>query len=146
MTFEPLPSPIYPVMAADRVKIEPFQLDAVIWSLDEPINEHPRKIFEDEFGISWSLARHLNEWAEDWRLAHAEDDVDGEAPKSAWTQADHDAHEERGRILAVRLKRELAATGRGDVMVYYMTRSVGLLEAHADDDIPPLPPRDPADA
>ncbi len=143
VTFEPLPSPIYPVMAADRVKIEPFQLDAVIWSLDEPINEHPRKIFEDEFGISWSLARHLNEWAEDWRLAHAEDDVDGEAPKSAWTQAEHDAHEERGRILAVRLKRELAATGRGDVMVYYMTRSVGLLEAHADEDIPPLPPAIP---
>ena len=139
VTFQPLPAPVGPVMLAGRIKIEPFQLDAVIWSLDEPINEHPRKIFEDEFGISWSLTRHLKEWAEDWRLAHP-DDEDGTDPvPETWTEGEQDAHEERGRVLAVRLKRELAATDRAHVMVYYMTRNVGLLEAHADMEIPPLP-------
>ena len=137
--FEPLPTPILPEITAERVKIEPYHLNAVIWSLDEPIGAPPRPIYEDQFGISWSLARELSYWAEDWHLAQSEEDEDAEAPPIKWTEADFDKHEEEGRILAVRLKRELAATGRAHVMVYYMTRKVGLLEAHAGDEIPPLP-------
>lgn len=137
--FEPLPTPIPPQIAANRVKIEPYQLHAVIWSLDEPIEATSRAIDVDMFGISWSLARHLSYWAEDWRLAQSENDENPETPPSRWTDADYDKHEEEGRILGVRLKRELVATGRAHVMVYYMTRKVGVLEAHADDEIPPLP-------
>lgn len=137
--FDPLPTPILPEVSADRVKIEPFQLDAVIWSLDEPLNAAPRRIYEDDFGISWYLARSLSYWAEDWHLAHCEEDDAPEVPSTKWTDADFDKHEEEGRILAVRLKRELIATDRAHVMVYYMTRKIGLLEAHADEETPPLP-------
>lgn len=139
VTFQPVASPVPPTMVADRVKIEPSHLDTVIWSLDEPIHEQSRKIHEDEFGISWSLARHLSEWAEDWHLAHPDDDDGPDHSTETWSQAELDAYEERGRVLAVRLKRELAATDRAHVMVYYMTRGVGLREAHADMEIPPLP-------
>jgi hypothetical protein len=121
------------------VKIEPYHLNAVIWSLDEPINAAPRPIYDDQFGISWALARHLSYWAEDWHLAQSEEDENPETPPSKWTDADFDRHEEEGRILAVRLKRELVTTDRAHVMVYYMTRKVGLLEAHADAELPPLP-------
>lgn len=139
VSFDPLPTPILPEIVAQRVKIEPFHLNAVIWSLDEPINAAPRPIYDDLFGISWALARHLSYWAEDWHLAQSEEDPTPESPPSKWTDADYDKHEEEGRVLAVRLKRELVATDRAHVMVYYMTRKVGLLEAHADEEIPPLP-------
>ncbi|MDP2354974.1 MAG: hypothetical protein Q8M31_02800 [Beijerinckiaceae bacterium] len=139
VTFQPLPAPVEPVLTANRVKIEPFHLNASIWSLDEPIDQNPRPICEDEFGISWSLARHLNEWADDWQPAHPGDDDGPDPAQNTWTQAEQDVHEERGRVLAVRLKRELAATDRAHVMVYYMTAGVGLREAHADMEIPPLP-------
>lgn len=163
--FEPLPAPVEPVMSADRVKIEPFDRYAVIWSLDEPVEQPSRPIDEDSFGISWSLARHLNQWSDEWCEEHDEEhdndahdpdahDPDAhhpdahdpddparpDAPPAPWTQADYDAHEECGRILAVRLKRELAATNRPHVMVYYPTRGAGLLEVHAGDEIPALPP------
>ncbi len=137
--FETLPAPVLPEITANRVKIEPFHMNAVIWSLDEPISAAPRLIYEDTFGISWSLARHMSHWAEDWHLAHGEDDEHPEAPPNKWTDADFDRHEEESRVLAVRLKRELVATDRAHVMVYYMTRRVGLLEAHPDMTIPPLP-------
>jgi hypothetical protein len=137
--FDPLPTPVLPESVAQRVKIEPYHLNAVIWSLDEPISAPQRPIYDDLFGISWALARHLSYWAEDWRLAQSEENENPETQPSKWTDADFDKHEEEGRVLAVRLKRELVATDRAHVMVYYMTRKVGLLEAHADEEIPPLP-------
>ncbi|MBX9760176.1 MAG: hypothetical protein K2Y29_15470 [Beijerinckiaceae bacterium] len=135
--FEPLPAPVEPEMSAARVKIEPFHLNSTIWSLDEPAGGRPRPIYADHFGISWSLARHLDQWALDWHEAQGDDAQTPEEPP-AWSEAQAAAHEEEGRVLAVRLARELAATGR-DVVVFHAKRT-GLRAAHSSEAIPPLPP------
>lgn len=138
VAFEPLPAPVEPEISVERVKIEPFHLNSTIWSLDEP-NGDPRPVYADYFGLSWSLARHLDQWALDWREAQGDDAQTPEEPPP-WSEGQAAAHEEEGRVLAVRLARELAATGRRSVMVFYATRASGLRAVHASDVIPPLLP------
>ena len=128
--FEPLPIPVEPALHAARVRIEPYHMNSTIWSTDDGPDETPRPIYEDEFGLSWSLARDLGDWALDWHEAQGEDAEAPHDPPPHWTDADFAAHEERGRVLAVRIRRELAATGRGGVRVSYATRA-GQREADA---------------
>jgi hypothetical protein len=98
-----------------------------LWFMDDPdaygcFDPH-------EFGISWRLACDLVDWAEAFDGAIDRDDPGGPSP---WTDAQFAEHEEQGRALAVRLARELAATGRGDVTVYVHTRAAGVVPVRAD--------------
>lgn len=97
-----------------------------LWSLDDGYGGN---IDSEVLGLSASLVADLNGWAERF-----EDALDWDDP-GAFKDDDGflERHEADGRKLAVRVARELRDQGRGDIMVFLMTRGVGVVMVTADE-------------
>lgn len=67
-------------------------------------------------GLSWNLANALGDWA--YRYSTFRNPQDHDGPRT-WTAQEEATHRAEGRALGERLARELAATGRGHVVVWY---------------------------
>jgi hypothetical protein len=118
--FEPQAAPLATKHAdVTRIKLMADYPNHPVWIMDadrcEPVDA-------DEFGLSWRLARDIGTWELE---GTAGDDPDEPNSQLAQSGADADAHEEQGRKLAVRVARELAATGRGNIVVQTFARTTG---------------------
>jgi hypothetical protein len=130
--FDPQPNPVVTRHTdVTRIKLMADYPNHPIWITDadryEPVDP-------DDFGLSWQLARDIGAW----EMEAAASDDPGEPnsqPAPARSDADDDAHEEQGRRLAVRLARELAATGRGEILVHTFTRAAGTVPVRPHDAI-----------
>jgi hypothetical protein len=128
-TFDPKPAPMPPRRAASRVKLMSDYPQPPLWIMDGDVYE---PVEPSEFGISRQLDLDIAEWetacARSW-------DADDPGADPRWTEAQFLEHEEQGRRLAVRLARELAATGRGAVEVNAYRRSDGIYPVRAGDPV-----------
>jgi hypothetical protein len=111
--FAPLPRRRAPERMARRVRVAAVLGEWPLWSLDED-PEMPRPIDPNGFGLSWSLAQALLDWDSELQNA-VEWESDDRLPP--WSPAEREAHAAAGLRLAQRLVAELAATGRGEVVV-----------------------------
>lgn len=113
IAFEPKPRPNSPQMEFSACRIF---VDANGDPLQQIEGGAHHFLAPVRAGISWSLANALGDWA--FRYGDRVDPHDIDAPPS-WTQQEEAAHKAEGRALAERLARELAATGREHVAVWY---------------------------
>jgi len=126
--FDPVAAPVLTHHQTASVKLMTDYPCDPLWLLGD---EQCEPVSPDSFGISWQLARDITAWD-----AEADpDDQDNPSSTLQWSDAQLDAHEEKGRQLAVRLARELAATDRANVTVYNYHRNGGAREVRADDRI-----------
>jgi hypothetical protein len=92
-----------------------------LWALDEDLyGDFPPEHLE----LSPQLTRDLNAWADAYQSSLNRDDPG----QSRWDAAQHAAHAQEARPLAVRLARE-----RPDLMVYVVEDAVGVVQVHADE-------------
>jgi len=113
LTFEPVPWPRFARREAKAVKLMAEAGTDPLWVTSGGIHE---PVYPHGFGLSWNLGADLCRWAADY---DASIDWDDPAAPPGWGEAGAAAHEAEGRALAVRLVRELAATGRGHVRVTF---------------------------
>ena len=115
--FEPTPWPRLSRHDATAVKLMPEQGAGPLWVSNDTSHEpvHPQ-----DFGISWRLALDIHIQGLDFDEGTGWDNPGG-AP--CWTDAEAAAHEAEGRLIARRLARELAATGRGHVPLGFWSES-----------------------
>lgn len=113
IAFEPVPWPRLPRREATAVKLMAEAGVDPLWIISGDVHE---PIPADVFGLSWSLTRALFGWQGEYDGSIDWDDPGG---PPLWDEAEAAAHDAQGEVLAVRLARELAATGRGHVAVTY---------------------------
>jgi hypothetical protein len=113
IAFEPKPRPNHPQVEFSACRIF---IDANGDPLQRIEGDAHHFLAPVRAGISWSLANALGDWA--FRYGGRLDPGDIDAPPN-WTPREEAAHRAEGRALAERLARELAATGRGHVAIWY---------------------------
>ncbi|TCH97410.1 hypothetical protein EJV46_14840 [Roseococcus sp. SYP-B2431] len=113
IVFEPVPWPRRTTREATAVRLMAEAGTDPLWVASGDIQE---PVYPHGFGLSWSLGSDLCLWAAQYDDAMDWDDPGGPA---LWDEAAAAAHEAAGHALAVRLARELAATGRAHVRVTY---------------------------
>ncbi|PWR23892.1 hypothetical protein [Zavarzinia compransoris] len=107
ISFEPAALPVPPARDLDGgVMLVPALYDWPLRSL-APADE---ALPPDRIGISWQLTLDLNAWSEEYDRAEIED-------LPPWTPARLAAYHRDAGLLADRLRREFAATGRPDLRV-----------------------------
>lgn len=116
VTFDPAPRPVGPEeeITGGLDVMSDYQCHPV-W-FDEP--DRFGCVAPDALGISWSLARDLDSWAAERDGSFNLEDPGG---PPLWSEAQEADFEERGRQLALRLVRELAATERAHIRVSVWT-------------------------
>lgn len=111
--FEPQPRPKNAVAQFGAVKLMAEHGCHPLWHAD---GRAFGCFAPEDAGLSWSLARSLDEWS----MAHDEaNDPADPGGASKWSADERRAHAEEGFELAERLRHELRATGRGHVRVSY---------------------------
>ncbi|MDD3446256.1 MAG: hypothetical protein PHS60_12650 [Zavarzinia sp.] len=112
--YQPLPSPVTPTTElGTRVELRATYLD---WPIRDLRPEGTTTVAASELGLSFGLVNDLEAWTD--AFEHSFDPaVSGDT--STWPAERLAEHHRQGRDLAERLRRELAATGRGDVEIIY---------------------------
>lgn len=125
--YRPTPDACLTQYDAEVVKVMADYQCPALWVTFEgdtlPVSAH-------DFGLSWNLAREIFAWENDFETRFDYDDPGASRPDDAAFTALHD---EQGRKLAVRLARELAATGRAHVKVQAFRTGVGPYDVTAQD-------------
>jgi hypothetical protein len=116
VAFEPAPRPRRPTLEVAAVKVMADYSCYPLWFHEE---ERVGCFSPSELALSWSLELALGAWAGDFDDSLVELDRDEPGGPVRWSEAAAAAHAAEGRVLAGRLARELAATGRGHVKVVY---------------------------
>lgn len=119
LRFEPVPWPRLSRYDVTAVKLMCDAGTDPLWGSRDGFHE---SMDAHLFGLSWSLAIDLGVWRMDFDNSVDWDDPGG-APR--WTAAEAAAHEAEGRVLAMRLVGELAATGRNHVRVSFWSAAEG---------------------
>ncbi|MCF4164690.1 hypothetical protein L2U69_03410 [Zavarzinia compransoris] len=111
--FMPMPSPVEPaVEIGDRLELGVRHL---AWPTWDQLPDGEVEVAPADLGLSYGLVQDLGAWATAY-----DDGVDAETGgPPRWTPERKAAHDSAGEILAARLRRELAATGRGNVEVVF---------------------------
>lgn len=128
IVFDPCPAPVAAQHEAKVIKLMADWPCHPLWILDD---DRCDPIDPATFGLSVQLARAIG----DWEVAAPRYDHEAEGGGPVWSEEDFDAHEESGRVLAIRIARELRQSGREHVTVYAFRRSTGVVAVRADDPI-----------
>jgi hypothetical protein len=115
--FEPTPWPRLSLHDATAVRLMSELGAGPLWVTNETGHE---PVNPQDFGISWRLALDIHIWGLDFDEGIGWDDPGG---PPLWTEAEAAAHEAEGLLIAQRLARELAATGRGHVPLGFWSES-----------------------
>lgn len=120
VTFEPAARPCPSTTTFATMKVAAgFESDP-LWAMSGDGQGYEYSCSAHHVGISWALAEDLLAWALDYDNSFADQDRDG---RRTWTAAEAADHGRRGLALAGRLAAEFAATGRGDVAVWYQAEN-----------------------
>ncbi|RVT95731.1 hypothetical protein EOD42_16190 [Rhodovarius crocodyli] len=111
-SMEPQPWPRGPCLPAATLRIRAEYEGEPLRVGDQPVRAH-------RLGISWNLSRDFERWQNRF-----DEDADPSVA-GRWSTEERAAHEEQGAALALRLARELVATGREDTEVLHWSASQG---------------------
>ncbi len=116
ITFAPEARPCESSTEVSRMKVAAVFESDPVWEMGEDEHGYEYSCSTHHIGISWALAEDLLAWGREYDASFADGNPEG---RRLWSEAEAADHSEKGLALARRLAGEFAATGRGDVPVWY---------------------------